>query len=90
MLEVLATIYRELLSAGGVEISLRPAGDYAQLDTDCTFSDLIYASQQKMEIVLGLRLAQHGGEVLLNPSRQTRWRLGENDKVIVLAQQVYQ
>ena len=90
MLEVLATIYRELLSAGGVEISLRPAGDYAQLDTDCTFSDLIYASQQKMEIVLGLRLAQHGGEVLLNPSRQTTWRLGENDKVIVLAQQVYQ
>ena len=43
-----------------------------------------------MEIVLGLRLAQHDGEVLLNPSRRARWRLGEHDKVIVLAQQVYQ
>jgi len=87
--EVLAPIYRELLSAGGVEISLRPAGDYVKLDTDCSFSDLIYASQQKMEIALGLRLAREDGEVLLNPPRHTRWRLGENDKVIVLAQQVY-
>ncbi|RLA40601.1 MAG: hypothetical protein DRR06_17230 [Gammaproteobacteria bacterium] len=87
--EVLAPIYRELLSAGGVEISLRPARDYVKLDTDCSFSDLIYASQQKMEIALGLRLAREGGEVLLNPPRDTRWRLGEADKVIVLAQQVY-
>ena len=87
--EVLAPIYRELLSAGGVEISMRPAGDYVKLDSDCTFSDLIYAGQQKMEVALGLRLAREGGEVLLNPSRHTRWRLGEEDKVIVLAQQVY-
>ena len=87
--EVLAPIYRELLSAGGVEISLRPAGDYVKLDTDCIFSDLIYASQQKMEVALGLRLANKGGEVLLNPPRHTKWRLGKNDKVIVLAQQVY-
>ena len=87
--EVLAPIYRELLSAGGVEISLRPAGDYVKLDTDCCFNDLVYASRQKMEIALGLRLARQGGEVLLNPPRQATWRLGENDKVIVLAQQVY-
>jgi len=88
--EVLAPIYRELLSAGGVEISMRSAGDYVQLNNDCAFSDIIYACQQKMEIALGLRLARDGGELLLNPSRQTTWQLGEHDKVIVLAQQVYQ
>ncbi len=88
--EVLAPIYRELLSAGGVEISLRPAGDYVQLHTDCGFHDLLYAGQQKMEIALGLRLAQHNGKVLLNPPRDARWQLGEQDKVVVLAQQVYQ
>ena len=88
--EILAPIYRELLSAGGVEISLRPAVDYVKLGTDCTFNDLIYAGQQKMEIALGLRLARQGGKVLLNPSRQLSWQLGEDDKVIVLAQQVYQ
>ena len=88
--EVLAPIYRELLSAGGVEISMRSAGDYVQLNNECAFSDIIYACQQKMEIALGLRLARDGGELLLNPSRQTTWQLGEHDKVIVLAQQVYQ
>jgi len=45
--EVLAPIYHELLSAGGVEISMRSAGDYVQLNTDCSFSDMIYACQQK-------------------------------------------
>jgi hypothetical protein len=88
--EVLAPIYRELLSAGGVEISLRSAGDYVRLDTDCSFSDLVSACQQKTEIALGVRLAQDAGEVLLNPSRRATWRFGEHDKVIVLAQQVYQ
>ncbi len=88
--EVLAPIYRELLSAGGVEISLRSAGDYVRLDTDCSFSDLVNACQQKMEIALGVRLAKDAGEVLLNPSRRATWILGEHDKVIVLAQQVYQ
>jgi len=87
--EVLAPIYRELLSAGGVEISLRPAGDYVQLNVDCCFNDLIYAGQQKMEIALGLRLAQQDGKVLLNPPRNTSWKLGGDDKVVVLAQQVY-
>jgi hypothetical protein len=88
--EVLAPIYRELLSAGGVEISMRSAGDYVQLNNDCSFSDIIYACQQKTEIALGLRLVRNGGELLLNPSRQVTWQLGEQDKVIVLAQQVYQ
>jgi len=88
--KVLAPIYRELLSAGGVEISMRPAGDYVQLNTDCSFNDMIYAGQQKMEIALGLRLVRNGGELLLNPSRRITWQLGEYDKVIVLAQQVYQ
>lgn len=87
--EILGPIYSELLSAGGVEISLRPAGDYVALDTECTFDDLSYAAQQKLEIALGLRLAAEAGQVLLNPSRTQSWRLTADDKVIVLAQQVY-
>ena len=88
--DVLGPIYRELLSAGGIEISLRPAGDYVALDTDCHYNDLIYAAQQKLEIALGLRVARNNGQVLLNPPRDKSWRLAEDDQVIVLAQQLYQ
>lgn len=88
--DVLGPIYRELLSAGGIEISLRPAGDYVALETDCHYDDLIYAAQQKLEIALGLRLTRDHGQVLLNPPRDRTWRLTEDDQLIVLAQQVYQ
>jgi hypothetical protein len=87
--DVLGPIYRELLSAGGVEISLRPVADYVALNTDCRYNDLVYAAQQKLEIALGLRLARNDGEVLLNPSRNKSWHLSEDDQVIVLAQQLY-
>jgi hypothetical protein len=85
---ILGPIYKELLSAGGVEISLRPAGDYVALDTDCRFDDLTWSAQQKMEIALGLRFSDTG-QVLLNPSRESVWRLTGDDRIIVLAQQVY-
>src|SRR5690606_1793416 len=37
---VLDCIYRELLSAGGTEICLKPASRYVKLDSPCTFKDL--------------------------------------------------
>jgi hypothetical protein len=84
---VLGSIYRELLSAGGVEFSLRSVSEYVSLDTPCRFDDLTYAAQQHSEIALGLYLSDR--EVLLNPSRSTQWQLAEDDKLIVLAQQIY-
>ena len=87
--DVLGPIYRELLSAGGVEISIRPASHYVELGVDCKFDDLLYATAQKMEVALGLRLAAEGAEISLNPPRESTWRFGEHDQVVVLAQQVY-
>jgi hypothetical protein len=84
---VLGSIYRELLGAGGVEISLRAAHEYIQPDTPCRFEDLIFAAQQHSEIALGVYLAED--RMLLNPPRDEQWQLGRNDRLIVLAQQLY-
>lgn len=84
---VLGSIYRELLSAGGVEISLRPADQYVVAGSECRFDDLVFAAQQNAEIALGLYLDEQ--DVLLNPSRDATWTLGANDQVIVLAQELY-
>ena len=40
------------------------------------------------QIALGLRLGA-SGQVLLNPDRDSVWQLGHDDRVIVLAQQIY-
>ena len=85
---VLGPIYRELLSAGGIEISLRPAGEYVALGEPCHFEDLILAAQANLEIALGLRLSITG-EILLNPPRDEAWTLAAGDQIIVLAEQVY-
>ena len=86
----LGPIYRELLSAGGGEISLRPADDYVEAGSSCRFADLMFAAQQKQEIALGLRTAStNGGQLWLNPDRARTWELSDQDRVVVLAQQVY-
>jgi hypothetical protein len=87
--EVLSPIYRELLSAGGVEISLRPASLYVELGQDYQFNGIIYAAQQRMEIALGFFLSRNNGEVILNPRRDMVWSFGEDDQIVVLAQQIY-
>ena len=70
-----------------MEFSLRPAGEYVALKAACRFDDLTYAAQQHSEIALGLYLKNR--EVLLNPVRDSEWQLDEDDKLIVLAQQIY-
>lgn len=85
---VLGSIYSELLSAGGVEITLRPASDYLVEGASFRFADLIHATQQKLEIALGLY--RGSGEMLLNPSREQVWQLEPGDRLIVLAEQIYQ
>jgi hypothetical protein len=86
---VLGPIYRELLSAGGVEIALRPASEYVSPGKAVKFSDLVLAAQQKLEVALGLYIGD-SDEVLLNPARDEEWQPAANDQVVVLAQQVYQ
>lgn len=89
-LPVLAPVYRELLSAGGIEIGLRPVSAYAPLDRTVRFSDLVVACQARLEIALGVLMGGVEAEVLLNPDKSRGFSFGEDDRVIVLAQQRYE
>ena len=87
---VLGPVYRELLSAGGIEIALRPATHYARVDEPILHADVISLGQQEFETVLGVRLVRDSGaEVILSPDVGQRWTFGEEDRVIVLSQQIY-
>ncbi|HET6628291.1 MAG TPA: hypothetical protein VFG91_00790 [Woeseiaceae bacterium] len=88
---VLESIYRELLSAGGTEICLKPASRYVEPGAPCSFRDLQYSAQSMMETALGISLAgrPEGHGVILNPDRGETWRFGADDRVVVLAQEIY-
>ena len=53
-------------------ISLRPAGDYVELGTDCQYKDLVYAAQQNLEIALGLMIVHGSGVVDIGASKNAR------------------
>ena len=93
--QMLHSVYDELLSAGGVEIYLKPARRYVAPGTECSFAELIAIAQKASEVALGVQLAADGDSeaknfgLEINPAKDARWTLGEEDKVIVLAPQLY-
>jgi len=83
---VLDAIFRELLSAGGIECRLQPATRYVGADRTVRFGDIVAACQQFSEIALGVQL----DGMSLNPGRDTELVLGATDHVVVIAQQRYE
>lgn len=88
---MLQSIYQDLLSAGGTEIYLRPAGRYVKPDERCGFEDIATAAAARREVAIGLKLAHQSDDahsnfgVLINPPRGTTFELTDDDKVIVVA-----
>jgi len=93
-------VFNELFSSGGSEIFFRRIGDYGLAEIlselpdydlsggEYTFADLQRAADARGEIAIGIRRAgkertPHGG-VELNPGRDERLDLSENDELIVL------
>jgi hypothetical protein len=92
---VLGSIYRELLSAGGIECRRQPAGRYVSLDRPCTFEDLVVSAQRFAEVAVGVsRPVVSGsgpsGGLHLNPAKDTRWSLSDDDSIVVMAQQLFE
>ena len=85
--QVLGAIYRELLRAGGMEIALRPASEYAHISSEVSFAELLRAAQGYAEIALGVRTSD--SQFALNPPKERVWTLSPNDQIVVLAQQIY-
>jgi hypothetical protein len=92
---LLGAVYRELLSAGGMECSLQPASRYVALDEPCTFRDVMIRAQEFLETAIGVSVGSEGDGgrrplVYLNPDKDARFVFTADDAVIVLAQQVYE
>ncbi len=87
---VIGPVYRELLSAGGIQISLRAPDHYHLLNQKVEHSVLITMGLKEFETVIGVILSRKNGiEVNLSPDINQNWVLNDDDRVIVLSQQMY-
>ena len=84
----LRAVFDELFGSGGSEIFFRRIADYDVPGGECGFSDLLWAADARGEIAIGIRQIgqddKPGGGVELNPGRDERLRLNEDDEIIVL------
>jgi len=96
----LRAVFDELFGSGGSEIFFRRIADYELAENRgnsavsdagtrvCSFADLQRAANARGEIAIGIRRSgqdgKPGGGVQLNPGRDERLRLSEDDEIIVL------
>lgn len=85
----LRVVFDDLFGPEGSEIFFRPASEYSLGGREVGFEDLRRAAARRNETALGLRLRarDRGGddEVLINPPRDRKWLLREDDDLVVLA-----
>ncbi|MEL6344492.1 MAG: hypothetical protein AAFV53_15345 [Myxococcota bacterium] len=80
----LSPVHDVLFGPGGAELDFRSTHAYQLTsDREYTFCELQHIASHHAEIALGVCMA---GVITLNPSRQARFRLGENDELLVLTQ----
>jgi hypothetical protein len=78
----LGAVYDSLFCAGGVEISLRAPGSLGLDGTETSFVELQRRAHARGAVALGV--APTGGPSELDPERSSTWRLGPEDRVVVM------
>jgi hypothetical protein len=87
-----AEIFRDLFDPEGVELYLRPIGEYLKSDVEVDFPTIVAAAARKGAVALGYRLLRHESDpdrsygIKINPDRSARVRFEPRDKLIVLAE----
>ena len=83
----LETLYNELLNAGGIEIGIREATHYVELNQSVELGAVTQKALEFNEIVLGFW--KRSGQIVLSPDKRLSEEFEPGDRIIVLAQQVY-
>lgn len=90
--EGLAAVFADLFDPEGAELYLKAAGDYVATGKPVTFATVVEAARRQGEVALGYRIAKDAGDagkrygVRVNPPKGEKVTLGEEDRVIVLAE----
>jgi hypothetical protein len=85
-------VFRQLFSADGAEVYIRPISDYVRTGVAVDFYTLLEAAAQRGETAIGYRLAAQANNadasfgVTLNPKKDQKISFGTSDRLVVLAE----
>ncbi|GAA4436981.1 CASTOR/POLLUX-related putative ion channel [Bremerella cremea] len=86
-------VYDDLFSEDGSEIYLKPARLYfTSFPIEVSFADMMAIAQQRNEVCIGVKIQametdmQQNFGVKLIPEKNTRWTLGPEDRLVVVAE----
>jgi voltage-gated potassium channel Kch len=88
----LGPVFKELFSAEGAEIRLKPASRFVQLHRPMNFYTVVEAAKQLGEIAVGYRVSSDAHDadkdygVVLNPVKSDSVAFAEDDRIVVLAE----
>lgn len=88
----LGPVFKELFSAEGAEIRLKPASRFVQLHHPMNFYTVVEAAKQLGEIAVGYRVSSDAHDadkdygVVLNPVKSDSVAFAEDDRIVVLAE----
>jgi hypothetical protein len=89
----LAVVFADLFDPEGVELYLRPAGDYVQLGQPLNFYTVTEAARQRSQIAIGYRIRAEANNaakaygVRMNPPKSQKVTFSEGDRIIVLTEE---
>ncbi|HKO38511.1 MAG TPA: hypothetical protein VJU14_09090 [Solirubrobacterales bacterium] len=89
----LAEVFKELFSARGSEIYLRPASDYVLAGREASYATVVEAARRRGECAIGYRQGADADDpdagfgVWINPAKSETMACAEGDRVIVLAEE---
>lgn len=89
----LAPVFQDLFDPEGSEIYFKPAGDYVEEGKAVNFYTVVEAARGRGEVAIGYRLhaeansAEAAYGVKLNPAKSKSVSFGQNDRIIVLAEE---
>ncbi len=88
----LRAVFDDIFDSDGSEIYLRPASDYVAVGKPMTYWHVVESARRRGEVAIGYRLAGAHGEasngdgVRVNPPKATSVTFGQDDRVIVVAE----
>jgi hypothetical protein len=80
----LASVFATFFDPQGIEITARPLARYADLADVQTFGDLVVAVARCGEICIGIQRDGSGASVRINPDKDERIEVGDDDLALIL------